>query len=363
MIRLFGSDILHTWVLGFVECCVGFSLQIIKYIGFNNVDKKYTQSPKRILEIIKKFPAYNSLQPVRRHVMFDDIWDICIALSSKKASNPKNITGMIKMREKIKLVSALFQIYFALADSTLLPTDMQWCRRVGFNEPYFCPRQIVINALNAVLEVHWYLKAGSLTEVQLITLQMLIANAQAHMLVLDVMRKRIIEMALSTKENFEDVNVQKIGLMNNVKFELISHLVESMRQCGCDNNARDTEHGERFMKICKLLFADTTRRYHTVLKDMLRKFLHLEYMYIAQKGFEDANVASFLPIADNKRHNKSVQLTSYEDVTIQTNNRYRKQTIVFRVDGFKTKCDGSNWLVHPMLKMVSKKAFHQCKIF
>ena len=29
MQRLFGTDILHTWVLGFVEACVGFSLSVI----------------------------------------------------------------------------------------------------------------------------------------------------------------------------------------------------------------------------------------------------------------------------------------------------------------------------------------------
>ena len=42
MQHLFGTDILHTWVLGFVEACVGFSLQIIKYIGYANVDGEYT---------------------------------------------------------------------------------------------------------------------------------------------------------------------------------------------------------------------------------------------------------------------------------------------------------------------------------
>ena len=62
MLRIFGSDVLHTWTLGFVEACVGFSLQMIRYIGWSNVDRTYSQSPKILLEIIKKFPAYNSLQ-------------------------------------------------------------------------------------------------------------------------------------------------------------------------------------------------------------------------------------------------------------------------------------------------------------
>jgi len=38
------SDILHTWVLGFVEAAVGFTLQIVKYIGHHNIDRNYSQS-------------------------------------------------------------------------------------------------------------------------------------------------------------------------------------------------------------------------------------------------------------------------------------------------------------------------------
>lgn len=358
MIRIFGSDILHTWVLGFVEACVGFALQIIKYIGYSNVDSSYAQSPKRLVEILKKFPAYNSLQPVKRHIVFQDIWEMCLSVTSKKVSNPKNTTGHIKMREKIKLLSALLQLFFALSDIDLLPNNVQWSRKVGFSEPYFSPRQVLINAFNAVLEVHWYFKAGSLTENQLITLQMLISNAQAHMLVLDVVRKRIIEMATSPKEKFIDVPVNEIPLMNNVKFELISHMVESMRQSGCDNNARDTEHGEMFMKLCKLLFADTTRRYNSVLSEMMIKYLHLEYMAIAEKGFKDADIESMLAIDDSKAHNSTMELVRNVDMQFKSNKSYKSQLVVFRGNGYVTKKDGANWFVHPMLKLVRKVLYN-----
>ena len=90
-----------------------------------------------------------------------------------------------------------------MADENLLPSELSWSRKAGFREPYFAPKGVVVNALNAVLEVHWYLR-GSITETQLTTLQMLIANAQAHMLLLDVMRKRIIEKATMPKDRFVD---------------------------------------------------------------------------------------------------------------------------------------------------------------
>jgi hypothetical protein len=70
MQRLFGTDILHTWVLGFVEACVGFSLQIIKYIGYPNVDHSYSDSPRLLIEIIKNFPAFNSLHPTKKTCTF-----------------------------------------------------------------------------------------------------------------------------------------------------------------------------------------------------------------------------------------------------------------------------------------------------
>lgn len=352
MLRIFGSDVLHTWTLGFVEACVGFSLQMIRYIGWSNVDRTYSQSPKILLEIIKKFPAYNSLQPVKGHVRFCDIFELCLAESSKKVDNPRNTTNILKMRESSKLFHALIQIYFALTDERLLPSDLNWARKVGFCEPFFSPRQVLINALNAVLEVHFYLKCGCLTESQLTCMQMLIANAQGHMLVLDVVRKRIVEKAITTKEKYEDIPVHRIGLMRNVKFEMLSHFAESMRECGCDNNFRDTEHGERLMKLCKLLFADTSARYHTVLRDMLTKFLHLEYMAIAHKGLVESNVAASIPVDVSKAHNVSVLLTSSDSFDFRTNKSYKRQVIVYRSTGFKPEKNNAAWMVHPMLQLV-----------
>jgi hypothetical protein len=42
------------------------------------------------------------------------------------------------------------------------------------------------------------------------------------MLILDVVRKRIIHKSSVTKEEYIDLSVQSIPLMNTVKFELIT---------------------------------------------------------------------------------------------------------------------------------------------
>ena len=352
MQRLFGMDILHTWVLGFVEACVGFSLQIIKYIGYTNVDTNYSGSPRRLIEIIKQFPAYNSLQPMKKHVRYDDIYELMQTPTSNKAYNPKNITKILKMRESCKLPPALLQILFALADADILPNELNWAKKQGFSEPYFSPQQVLINALNAVVEVHWYFKCGALTERQIQTLQMLIANAQGHMLVLDVMRRRIIEKALTVKDKFSDIPVIESNLMSTVKFEAISHMPEAMRQCGCDNNACDTEMGEMLMKLCKVMFADTSRRYHTVLRDMLTKYLHLQYLAIAQKGFADTNVTNVILPDTSKSHNTTKTILANTSFEFKTNRNYRTQKIRFGHSLFKPLEGERSWNVHPMLKLV-----------
>jgi len=354
MNRLFGSDILHTWVLGFVEAAVGFTLQIVKYIGHPgaNVDDRYSQSPKKLVEFIKRFPSHSSLQPMKKHVIFTNIYDLCHAANSKRTDNPMNVTGHLKMREANNLPSALLQIYFALADSDLLPDDLHWCKQKGFDKPYFNPRQAVIHAVNAVLEVHWYMKADSLTESQLNTFQMLVSNAQAHMLLLDVIRKRIIHKASIPRKDYVDVAVSSINLMSTVKFELITHMVEAKRQCGCDNSVRDTELGEMLMKMCKVLFADPNRRYHTVLKDMLRKYLHLQYMAIARKGLIDCRT----PLQESSKGKTSMKVICVTECReIKTNCMYKTQVVKWsnQHGGYRTKHNPTKWNVHPMLLLVS----------
>ena len=141
--------------------------------------------------------------------------------------------------------------------------------------------------------------------------------------------------------------------MNNVKSELISHMVEAMRQSGCDNNARDTELGEMLMKSCKVLFADTNRRYATVSKDMLIKYMHLQYMAIAKKGFEDNNVSTVIPKQAKKSQNATENILITELFEYKTNNSYKKQSIKFLGQCYKPKKTSEGWNVHPLLKLVS----------
>jgi len=354
MDRLFGSDILHTWVLGFVEAAVGFTLQIVKYIGHHNIDRNYSQSPKKLVEIIRRFPSHSSLQPMKKHVVYMDIYELFQSSNSQGVGNPMNTTGHLKLREANNLPSALLQIYFALSDREILPDGIHWSKNNGFSKPYFTPRQVVINAINAVIEVHWYMKAESLTETQMKTFQMLISNAQAHMLILDVVRKRIIHKAQSPKKEYVDLPVNTIGLMNNVKFELITHMVDAKRECGCDNSVRDTELGEMLMKMCKLLFADTNRRYNTVLRDMLLKYLHLQYMGIARKGLLDIDVHCLRMVQSNRVRNSSKFVCVTEERDVRTNSMYAQQCIRWcaQQGGYRTKQDLARWNVHPMILMV-----------
>ena len=153
MQRVFGSDTMHTWELGFVEACIGFTLQIIQYIG--QIDANFIGGVQRVEEILHNFPSYNSLHPVR-HIRFPKIWEILKAGIELSKKNPLDSTGHLKMRECYKLASILLQLYFASSDPSLFPVETTWSKNHGFSEPFFSVRQIVVNTLHAVLE------AGSL---------------------------------------------------------------------------------------------------------------------------------------------------------------------------------------------------------
>ena len=210
MQRVFGSDTMHTWELGFVEACIGFTLQIIQYIG--QIDANFIGGVQRVEEILHNFPSYNSLHPVR-HIRFPKIWEILKAGIELSKKNPLDSTGHLKMRECYKLASILLQLYFAASDPSLFPVETTWSKSQGFSEPFFSVRQVVVNTLHAVLQVHWYLHVQELSESQLLTMQMLISNAQAHMLCLDVVRKRIVHKAITPSHAYKEKAVHEMGLL------------------------------------------------------------------------------------------------------------------------------------------------------
>ena len=114
----------------------------------------------------------------------------------------------------------------------------------------------------------------------------MIANVQGHILVLDVVRKRLIKKSTSSKVSFQDFNVETMSLMTNPKLELLSHFPQARRDAGCDNHVRDTSEGELYMKVIRSLFNSTSKRHDSYLKEMLRKHQHLLYLKWMRRGMD-----------------------------------------------------------------------------
>lgn len=59
---------------------------------------------------------------------------------------------------------------------------------------------------------------------------------------------------------------------------------QSKRLSGCVNDVRDTSAGELMMQYLRVLFNSTTKRYETVLLEMLRKSFNMLILNVVRKG-------------------------------------------------------------------------------
>ena len=352
MIRIFPPDVLHTLFKGVVEYCLGFILQILDVLS--EIDVDFAESAKKVCESIRTFPGYNSFHPVR-HVSIDNIFDFYQSAKSKNRRNSiYNVTGVLKMRETYKSASALLQIMFSILDITIFPRGYDWCISQGFEAPYFCVQQTVVNALNNIFEIVWYMNADSLTERQLQCMEMLIANAQVHMLLLDLVRKRLLRKSQSKKDSFVDVDVNAIGKLGTPKFHMLYHYPDSIRASGCDNNARDTSRGESDMKGIKLLYTQISKRNDSASNEMLVKYQHLHYLSLMKKGL-DLRETNAKIVNDSKRSMIGFQVVHSQNLSFEINRSYKNQALTWSPlsSCYVLKVRNEMLLVHPLLVQVS----------
>jgi hypothetical protein len=81
---------------------------------------------------------------------------------------------------------------------------------------------------------------------------------------------------------------------------------------------------------------------------------------------EDANIQTTIGPDARKAHNKSAVITSDVERDFKTNSNYAQQHIVWstRHGEYRTRKDGANWKVHPMLLLVSVSVtLLDCKYF
>ena len=409
MSRMHPPDILHTVIHGSMEYCLGFSLQVVQLIA--SIDKKsFGLSPKLLEDSIRSFPACNALHPVR-HVKFENVWDLVPSSNSKEKGKSTLTTKLILMKEYFKIPSAFFQVLLCCSNPLIVPDSIEWSKNVGFEEPYFNPMQVIVNSLFSMLIVYWYLHAPSLTENQIVTLQLLIANTQAHLLVLDVVRKRMIERnrpalkkrktnsKVAKEDGFDassrtpsssssnsstcssssrsiivdnasesivskskDLSLENVSLLINPKFEMLTHFPQCIRDAGCDNSVRDTQLGELFMKLVRVIWGMTSKKYASVEYEMLKMYRNLQFLDIIKKGVQHrlggVDVFTQKRTDKSKAYLRDLFLSESANYKFACNCARKQQSIQWNVQkGYYESEDGSCLAVHNILLDVSVFSF------
>lgn len=290
MLRMNPPDILHTVPHGLMEYTLGFVLQCVKLVS--SIDNKsFGRGPHILSDNVRFFPNFHSLYPVR-HIHFPDLWDIYVSESSKNKGNSTNSTTLLTLNEYFKIPSALFQVMLTCIDTRIFPNNMEWCISFGLSVDPFNPMRIVVNALMSTMKVYWYIHSESLSETQIVTLQMLIANAHAQLQILDLMRKRLLHRSYWTTRSkcpFSDMCIEDIGLLENPKLEMLSHIPDCLRNNGCDTSAFNTALGELEMKVVRPIWNTTSKRKGSETLEILRKYRNLSLLEIIRQGIVNEN--------------------------------------------------------------------------
>jgi len=363
MLRMNPPDVLHTVPHGIMEYNLGFVLQCVKLISI--LDSKFLRGPKILTDNVAFFPQFHSLYPVR-HIHFPDIMDLCVSDNAKNKGKKTNTTNLITMREFYKIVSALFQVLFSCISLRILPNTSDWCSSIGLSPPFFNPTQVVVNSLMSSLQIHFYLHANSLSETQVVSLQMLIANAHAQLQILDLMRKRLLHKANHTptsKVVFEDLVSSEMPLMDNPKLEMLSHIPDCIRNNGCDTTIFNTELGELHMKIVRALWSSTGKQKLRVAFDILKKYRDINLLEITKFGLlNHSDILEKRPLMENRIHRSDIKLATSKDFVFCGN---RGQRIYWNrdLDTFNSvKCESLN--VHDtLLQVCTSKMFFLLHIF
>jgi hypothetical protein len=136
---------------------------------------------------------------------------------------------------------------------------------------------------------------------------------------------------------------------------------QSKRLSGCVNDVRDTSAGELMMQYLRVLFNSTTKRYETVLLEMLRKSFNMLILNVVRKGAIHRSIIDNIGprVKDAKKiHNKSKTIGSSDTYDFKTSFPFKCQILSIKADPKRSSypisidVEGKDLNVHPLLKQV-----------
>jgi chorismate mutase len=178
------------------------------------LDKKYNDVSCVVKSMIQDFPAHNSFHPIK-HNRFEDITSLI--KQEKKIVKAADVsfdkTDIVALTESWKLMTALFQLLFAVTSGKVFPSELNWCKSVGITDVTFNMERCFINAIVGCVDVYWFANSQELTAEQIETYRKVISNAQSHIVVLHHVRCHVLDkialIAYNNAKKMEDSKRKK----------------------------------------------------------------------------------------------------------------------------------------------------------
>jgi len=130
------------------------------------------------------------------------------------------------------------------------------------------------------------------------------------------------------------MSLEDVGLLTNPKFEMLTHLVNCIRDSGCDNSVRDTQLGELFMKLVRGIWNTISKKYLSEHYEMLKKYRNLMFLDLMKKGIvhrRGENIFSQKRHCQGKAYMKDIHVHHSEVLSFAVNCISDTQSIAWNV--------------------------------
>jgi hypothetical protein len=273
-------DILHNVQKGAIETLIGSVVSIMDSVSF--IDKKFKNNLAALDQNMTLFPRF-PLLGIFRHVHLRKGITQFFGRANKKTTVHQLTNFSSGCIEAWKLPNIMMQMLFSLTDS-MLPTTLQWWKdNIATKHDKFsatlCGEYTIDvtikRALITVVNFWVVLKKNSFSEEDMMRFSELVQNVNAHMLVLTKVKQVLSQCAKLTNgrggNNDELMANFTVKMFGGIKFHMITHLPAYIRGFG-EHKCIDTEVSEHGNAIFgKETFERTTKRYATVIKEMLNQ--------------------------------------------------------------------------------------------
>jgi hypothetical protein len=268
-------DNLHTineGVMKHLVICFGDILQCVSRLD----PAKYKSNMSRLDEVIRIFPANQSLLVDSRGVRFTNLSKQFNKLASTKQQSDRQSGGFVGF-EGWKWPIATFQILFSINDDILPMSYTDFSanndKRINLLSVKWNPGRILINAFYCMLDFYYRVSSKVSNVDRVNKLAEVVTNLRAHLVLVWWMRKDFLLAITKDKQGIETGVLGDAKAFDGIKQHLLVHFQDQMLFYHLDPRGRDTEILEHFHKEAyKDIFQLSSKRYDPSNREILLIF-------------------------------------------------------------------------------------------